>query len=143
VLLGTGNVPPMPTDERPRHEPWLVLMKGSPGTGKSVVARTLGARLGWPVIDKDDVRDRLPDELGGLSYEAMLAVARTQLQIGLSVIADSPLGYARSYRLALQIARDCRARAAVIETVCSNPSEWASRITSRAGTGLAAHHAIA
>jgi predicted kinase len=116
-------------------------MKGPPGTGKSTVARELARRLHWPVIDKDDVRDLLPDEIGGLSYEAMLSIARRQLQIGLSVIADSPLGYGRSYRTALAIAAECGARVAVVECICSDPAVWRQRIEVRRDMGLPAHHA--
>ncbi len=116
-------------------------MKGPPGSGKSAIARELGRRLGWPVIDKDDVRDLLPDEIGGVSYEAMLAIARRQLLLGMSVIADSPLGYERGYAAALRIAKEASAVVAVVECVCSDEAEWRRRIESRSSMGLASHHA--
>jgi predicted kinase len=98
-------------------------MKGSPGTAKSTIAHELGRRLRWPVIDKDVVRDLLPEELGGLSYEAMLGCAERQLAIGLSVIADSPLGYGRSYAGALAIGQRTGARVLVLACECSDADE--------------------
>ncbi len=115
-------------------------MKGPPGSGKSAIARELGRSLGWPVIDKDDVRDLLPDEIGGVSYAAMLAVARRQLLQGMSVIADSPLGYARSYNEALRIAAEASALAVVVECLCSDETVWRNRIESRGSADLASHH---
>lgn len=130
----------MDGDSRSDVPPSLLLMKGPPGGGKSTLARELGRRLRWPVIDKDDVRDLLPDAIGGISYEAMLAIARRQLQLGLSVIADSPLGYGESYRRAISLAAECGARVAVIECVCSDETIWRQRIEARRGMGLATHH---
>ncbi len=121
--------------------PILLLMKGAPGSGKSTIAREIGRRLGWPVIDKDAVRDLLPDELGGISYEAMLDLAERQLSIGLNVVADSPLGYGRAYAKARAASGTTGARMVVIECVCSDAAEWRRRIEQRSGTGLAAHHA--
>lgn len=34
---------------------WLVAFKGYPGSGQSTLARAVSRRLGWPLIDKDDV----------------------------------------------------------------------------------------
>lgn len=120
----------------------LLLMKGSPGTGKSTIAGALGRALGWPVVDKDDVRDFLPDEIGGVSYQAMLATAHRQLTMGLSVIADSPLGYGRSYREALRVASGAGAQVAVLECECSDRDVWRRRIEARASWELASHHTI-
>ena len=117
-------------------------MKGPPGAGKSTIARELGRRLGWPVIDKDVVRDLLPDELGGLSYEAMLGYAERQLAVGLNVIADSPLGYRRSYAKALEIGERTGARVLVLACECSDAREWHRRLGARRGRGLASHHTV-
>ncbi len=71
----------------------------------------------------------------------MLGLAARQLAIGLSVIADSPLGYGSSYRRAVEIGRSAGARVRIIECKCSDGAEWRRRIEQRAGAGLASHHA--
>ena len=45
--------------EKPSRKPCLVLMGGLPGTGKSTVARGLGAQAGFTVIRSDVVRKEL------------------------------------------------------------------------------------
>ena len=130
-----------PVQARSASEPpTLLLLKGPPGTGKSTIANQIGRRLAWPVVDKDVVRDLLPDELGGLSYEAMLELATRQLANGLSVIADSPLGYGRAYRRAIEIGHTRGAHVLVLECICSDATEWRRRIEQRADKGMAAHH---
>lgn len=140
AYLEWGRLPASAEPTEP-HRPVFLLMKGPPGSGKSTIARELGRRLRCPVIDKDVFRDLLPDELGGLSYEAMLDLAERQLAIGLSVVADSPLAYGAGYREALGIAKRTGASIVIVECECSDPVEWRRRIEDRAGTGLAAHHA--
>ncbi len=118
----------------------FLLMKGPPGSGKSTLARALSRRLGWPLVDKDDVRDLLGDSNPGLAYDIMFSLGRRQLLQGLSVICDSPLGYRRGYERAVQIARETRARLAVVECVCPDEEVWLRRIEARQALSLPAHH---
>ena len=122
---------------------WLIVMRGLPGCGKSTLSRALSKHLNWPLIDKDDVRDMLGDEIpgiGGLAYEIMFNVARRQLLQGLNVICDSPLVARVSYDRAKAIANETQAYLAVIECACSDESLWRSRITERKTQGLPTHH---
>jgi predicted kinase len=119
---------------------WLVAMKGPPGSGKSALARALSRRLGWPLIDKDDVRDLSEQEPPGLSYNVMLNIGRRQLLQGLSVICDSPLGYRFTYEAATRMAAEAGARLAVVECQCPDLAIWRARIEARQALGLPAHH---
>lgn len=83
---------------------WMIAFKGPAGSGKSRASRALGQHLRWPVIDKDDSLDYLEDHQGGAAYDIMFRVAERQLQQGLNVMCDSPLGYGPSYAHARQIA---------------------------------------
>jgi shikimate kinase len=38
---------------------WLIAFKGLAGSGKSMLGRAWSEQLGWPLIDKDDVKDIL------------------------------------------------------------------------------------
>lgn len=122
---------------------YLVAMRGFAGSGKSTLARALGRKLGWPVIDKDDVKDVLdgqaPDA-GRLAYDALLRVTRRQLLQGLSVICDSPLSFASLYGEARRIAAETGATLIIVECHCPDEAVWRSRISSRQGLGLPSHH---
>ena len=123
--------------------PVLLAFKGPPGAGKSTLARAVGARLGWPVVDKDDVKDVLDGrtpESGWLAYEVVLRVARTQLRQGLSVVCDSPL-LRGVYVQVQRIAGETGARLVVVECRCSDEIAWRSRIEARQALNLPAHHA--
>jgi len=122
---------------------WLVAFKGYPGSGKSTLARAVSRRLGWPLIDKDDVRDLLgapSPEAGALAYDVMFNVARRQLTQGLSVICDSPLTHRKGYEHAARIAEEAGAALAVVECRCPDEALWRQRIEARRTLGLPAHH---
>jgi predicted kinase len=114
-----------------------------PGSGKSTLGRGISKRLGWPIIDKDDVKDLIDghcDDSGTLAYSVMFNIARRQLQQGLNVICDSPLTYADLYAQARRLASEAGARLVVLECVCSDEGEWQRRVDARGELGLAAHH---
>ncbi len=111
---------------------YLVLMKGFPATGKSTLARGLSRKLGWPLIDKDDVKDHtLRLENGNeLAYEIMWSICERQLSQGLSVIIDSPLTYPVAFDTGVALSKQYRARLLVVETVL-NEREWRRRLDAR------------
>jgi predicted kinase len=96
----------------------LLALKGHPATGKSVLARALARTLCWPLMDKDDVKDHtvaLPDG-NRLAYRIMWQIAETQLRLGISVIAVSPLSHPGDYGIAKELAKRTGARLHIVET---------------------------
>ncbi|HZO72053.1 MAG TPA: ATP-binding protein [Ktedonobacteraceae bacterium] len=122
---------------------WLIAMKGFAGCGKSTLARALSSELGWPLIDKDDVKDILDGHAqaaGPLAYAIMFNIARRQLLQGLSVICDSPLTGIVSYERAKCTAAETHASLVIVECICSDESLWQQRIDGRKTLQLPAHH---
>ncbi len=122
---------------------WLIVFKGMPGSGKSTLAQALSREMGWPLIDKDDIKDIIDgkaSDAGRLAYDAMFNVAQRQLRLGLSVICDSPLTFNGLYQQARTIAADTGARLAIIECHISDEQVWRERINSRKALQLPAHH---
>ena len=77
----------------------LMIILGSPASGKSTLARRMARELRAPCLCKDDVKEALFDILGALdrtaskrlsdaSFAALLRIARTQLQAGVSCIVE-------------------------------------------------------
>ena len=122
---------------------WFIVLKGLPGCGKSTIGRALSRRLGWPLIDKDDIKDILETQMpesGPLAYGTMFHVGRRQLLQGLNVICDSPLNFPVSYEKARAIASETGATLAIIECRCSDLQAWQRRIDARKALHLPAHH---
>lgn len=123
----------------------LVMLRGLPGCGKTTIGRALSKRLGWPLIDKDDIKDVLEQYVqgsGGYSYEVMLALARRQLLQGLNVICDSPLVNCMTYERAQAIAIETGASLMLVECLCSDQEQWRQRINARKTPQLATHRQI-
>ncbi len=113
--------------------PTLVIVCGAPGTGKTTLARHLGAALRCLVLTKDDLKEALADELGAGDREwsrelGRLAYAQLFGRAGAALDAAAALG--ADHRLVVEAnfhrdASDAALRdlvrgrdAVVIECVC-------------------------
>ncbi|CAL5076768.1 unnamed protein product [Urochloa decumbens] len=118
------------------ERPVVVAMKGHPGSGKSTAARAIAAALRCPLLDKDDVRDctlpleavAAPGVVNELSYAVLWRVAERQVQLGLSVVIDSPLSR-RAHLDALT--RLPGALVVIVECHPSDKEEWCRRLEKR------------
>jgi predicted kinase len=114
----------------------LVIFGGLPGTGKSTLALKLAGELGAVYLRIDTIERALADGnearyVGEAGYRVAYAVARDNLRLGHTVIADSvnPLIITR------EAWRNVAARAGVdaveIEVICSDPAEHRRRVETR------------
>jgi len=80
--------------------PTLLLVTGLPCSGKTTLARQLAAELGFPLVTKDGIKERLFDtlgwsdrqwsrSLGGATYAILYYMIETLLASGCSLIAES------------------------------------------------------
>jgi predicted kinase len=99
-------------------------MVGPPGTGKSRLARRLGAALDAQVVESDRVRKQLfrePRYTGGehaAVYGWCHTVLRSALVVGRSVVFDATNLEERVRRRVYDIAEGCSARLAIIWVTC-------------------------
>ncbi|KAL2481174.1 Uncharacterized protein Adt_34140 [Abeliophyllum distichum] len=129
-----------------KERPIIIAMKGHPGTGKSTLAHAIARRLKCPLIDKDHFRDctntlqqtlvlsspsTATKLLNDLSYEAMWNVASTQLDLGLSVVIDSPLSRQGHLDRLVEMAARNYARLVIVECKPADEAEWRRRLEVR------------
>ncbi len=87
----------------------LIIICGSPGSGKTTLARALGARLGFPVIARDALKEVLLDalspqdreesmRLGGASWQMMYTVLDALIGRVPAIIVESNFSRGRDER---------------------------------------------
>jgi hypothetical protein len=84
------------------------------------------------LVDKDGIKDHTHQLPQGnvLAYEIMWHVTRHQLNVGLSVVVDSPLSYPLAYATGQTLADEYGARLLVVETSL-HEGEWQARLDRR------------
>ena len=131
----------MPHATAPRQE--IVLVSGPPGSGKTMLAVPLAARLGFAFIAKDDIKETMFSALGGVpgdialsrrfgaaAMEVLWALARRCPQ----VVLDS------NFRPEFSVPQLQEFDATIVEVHCiCAPDELVQRITNRAAVRHAAH----
>lgn len=134
----------------PVQPPTFVMLAGLPGSGKSTLAAALGARLGWPILDKDILNEVLltaqhdQAQAGPLAYELVLTMAHQLFVVQrLSLILDTagrqPLLLEQARTMVaeapgtlkvIRLATSHAIRQARLSQRAAGPSQWRSDNTS-------------
>lgn len=116
----------------------LVVMSGLPGSGKSAIASELARKLAAPVLAVDHIeaaiwRCGIPPsfETGVAAYEVAASLAEQQLDLGLTVIADSVSSLEVARRSWRRAAARSRSALGIIEVVCSDEDVHRERLARR------------
>lgn len=112
----------------------LVVFGGLPGVGKTTIARRLAAETGAVFLRIDVIEMALHDEgvdVDGHGYATAYALARSNLALGLTVVADcvNPVPETRDAWRAMAV--EAGAALVEVEVVCSDAAEHRRRVEAR------------
>jgi predicted kinase len=115
----------------------LIVLGGLPGTGKTTIAREIAALVPCVYLRIDTIEqalrstDALAGEVGPAGYVVAYELARSNLSLGLTVVADcvNPLPVTREAWRA--VAADASSRIVEVEIVCSDIPEHRRRVEQR------------
>ncbi len=115
----------------------LIIFGGLPGAGKSTIAQLVVRRIHAMLLRIDVIEQAmrealaLPDDVRDSGYRVGFALAEANLELGLTVVADSvnPIGSTREGWRA--VARSAGTPALEVEVVCSDVVEHRRRVESR------------
>lgn len=119
--------------------PVLLVVSGLPYSGKSTLARAWAKASGATHVRIDAIEQSLREagqlQMGVLGYAAAMAIAREQLTLGHSVVADAVNPVAEARAGWAELARSAGARLVQVELVTSSAAERRSRAQIRDGAG--------
>jgi predicted kinase len=114
--------------------PELYIFGGLPGSGKSTLAKHLAKTLGAVYLRIDSIEEAIlanGELVGPEGYEVAYKLAGDNLDIGLSVVADSVNSIEITRAAWRKVANDLRVKYHEIEVVCSDKTEHRRRLESR------------
>lgn len=119
----------------------LIILGGLPGVGKTTIARELAQQIGAVHVRIDSIEQAILDSenfsgpMNDAGYRVGYAVARDNLQLGRTIIADSvnPLAITRDAWIA--VANRANVEFVEVEVICSDPEEHKRRIETRPADG--------
>jgi predicted kinase len=114
----------------------LIVVSGAPGTGKSTIARGLGAGLRLPVLSLDPIKEALADVLGLGDEDWSNRVGDAAAEVVFRLAADFPGAVAEGWWRGARRDRAVAVFAGAVEVFCHcDPSLAASRVAARIGAG--------
>lgn len=115
----------------------LIIFGGLPGTGKTTIARTLARKLHAVYLRIDSLEQALirsgisKINVGSGGYEAAYAIAADNLNLGLTVVADSVNSLNITRNAWKNVALKISVQFIEIELICSHKEEHRLRVESR------------
>lgn len=112
----------------------LIVLGGLPGSGKTTIAREIAALIPCAYLRIDTIEQALRStgaDVGPAGYVVAYALARSNLSLGQTVLADcvNPLPVTREAWRAVAV--DTGSRIVEVEIVCSDTAEHRRRVEQR------------
>ncbi|WP_119301694.1 AAA family ATPase [Dongia deserti] len=114
----------------------LIVFSGLPGTGKTSIARELARRIRAAYLRIDTVEQALRacgtlEEIMEEGYETAYRVAKDNLELGLTVIADAVNGVEIAREAWAGVAQAASTSLINVEIICSDEREHRRRVETR------------
>jgi predicted kinase len=119
------------------ERPMLIVVTGRPGTGKTTLSRSLARRMDAVYLRIDAIETALqvaradPGPVGPEGYAVAHLIARTNLELGSTVVIDAVCPVPESRRPWFDTAADAGSDVIIFETSLPDPVEHERRVVGR------------